>query len=348
MEKLGRLMTIDKPEELKISPEIARKLHFLMVKIRIFEERVREALFNNEIRTPCHLYLGEEAVAAGVCINLKPDDYIFSNHRSHGHYIAKGGEINPLMAEIFARETGCSRGRGGSMHVCAPEVGLLGTSALVAGGIPVAVGAALGAKHMKNGRIAVSFFGDGATEEGPFHESLLFASFHKLPVLFVIENNLISTHLPLVDRQPDDNLFRYADSYGIESKQIDGNDALSVYYAAREAVEHVRQNKGPYLLECRVNRWVGHVGPNWDYTIGFRSEELVKAYLADDPIKNFEEYLITEGISSQEHIQSIHLEVRKEVEDSYEFAISSPYPNPADIDKYVFFRPDSQINLPKN
>jgi len=341
-------MTTDKPEELKISPEIARILHLLMVKMRIFEERVREALFNNEIRTPCHLYLGEEAVAAGVCINLGSDDYIFSNHRSHGHYIAKGGKINPLMAEIFARKTGCSKGRGGSMHVCAPEVGLLGTSALVAGGIPMAVGAALGAKHMKNGRIAVPFFGDGATEEGSFHESLLFASFHKLPVIFVIENNLISTHLPLADRQPDENLSRYADPYGIMSKQVDGNDALSVYYAAREAVEYVRQNKGPYLLECRVNRWIGHVGPNWDYTIGFRSEELVKAYLADDPIKNFEKYLISEGISSQDEIQSIHLEVRKEVEASYEFATSSQRPNPEDIERYVFFKSESKVNLSNN
>lgn len=348
MAKLGKFMTNDKSAELKISPEIARKLHLLMVKTRIFEERVREALFNNEIRTPCHLYLGEEAVAAGVCINLRTDDYIFSNHRSHGHYIAKGGELDSLMAEIFAKVTGCSKGRGGSMHVCAPEVGLLGTSALVAGGIPMAVGAALGAKHMKNGRITVVFFGDGATEEGSFHESLLFASFHKLPVIFVIENNLISTHLPLVDRQPDENLSRYADSYGIISKQIDGNDALSVYYAAREAVEHVRQNKGPYLLECRVNRWIGHVGPNWDYKIGFRSKELVKEYVADDPIKNFEEYLITEGISSQDQIQSIDLEVRKEVEASYELATSSPNPNPEDINKYVFFKSDSKVNLPKN
>ncbi|MHA2276499.1 MAG: thiamine pyrophosphate-dependent dehydrogenase E1 component subunit alpha, partial [Candidatus Kariarchaeaceae archaeon] len=191
-------------------PDVAKDLHLRMLKMRIFEERVREALFNDEIETPCHLYLGEEAVAAGVCIHLTSDDYIFSNHRSHGHYIAKGGSLNPLMAEIFARETGCGKGRGGSMHVNATEVGLLGTSALVAGGIPTAVGAALGAKHMKNGRISVPFFGDGATEEGVFHESLLFASFHKLPVLFVIENNLISTHLPITERQPDENLNRYA------------------------------------------------------------------------------------------------------------------------------------------
>jgi pyruvate dehydrogenase E1 component alpha subunit len=319
-----------------MKPEKAKQLHLLMVKARIFEERVREALFNNEIQAPCHLYLGEEAVAAGVCVHLTEDDYIFSNHRSHGHYIAKGGELNPLMAEIFARETGCSRGRGGSMHVCATEVGLLGTSALVAGGIPTAVGAAFGAKHMKNGRISVPFFGDGATEEGVFHESLLFASFHKLPVLFVIENNLISTHLPLVDRQPRKDLFRYGITHNIPSKEVDGNDPSAVYEAAKEAIAHIRQNKGPYLLECKVNRWIGHVGPNWDYDIGFRSKELVDEYVANDPIKNFEEKLKKEGIYSQEQIQQIHNRVTEEVEESYNFATKSPRPDPKQIKKYVF------------
>ncbi|MFW9929716.1 MAG: thiamine pyrophosphate-dependent dehydrogenase E1 component subunit alpha [Candidatus Thorarchaeota archaeon] len=320
-----------------IPPPVIKDLHHRMVVIRLFEEHIREALFRNEIKTPCHLYLGEEAVAAGVCVNLTEQDYIFSNHRSHGHYIAKGGDLNKLMAEIYGRETGCSRGRGGSMHVSAPEVSLLGTAAMVSAGIPMGVGAALGCKLQNNGKISVPFFGDGATEEGVFHESLLFSSFHKLPILFIIENNLISTHLPLVDRQNSTNLGRFANSYNIPVMEVDGNDAFSVYTASKKAIEYIRAGNGPYVLECKVNRWIGHVGPNWDYNIGFRTKELVDSYLKNDPIKKIEEFAIQNNIMTKNDIDKIHSDTKERVESAYKFALQSDYPNPNELEKYVFY-----------
>lgn len=329
-------MATKKPVETNIPAEKLKDLHIRMLKMRIFEERVREALFKNEIRTPCHLYLGEEAVAAGICIHLTEKDYIFSNHRSHGHYIAKGGNMDKLMAEIYGRETGTSRGRGGSMHVSAAEVGLLGTAAMVSAGIPMGLGAALGIKLMNNKRIAVPFFGDGATEEGVFHESLLFASFHKLPILFVIENNLISTHLPLIERQKNTNLSRFCQAYDIPAKQVNGNDTIAVYTAAENAINHIRAGNGPYLLEFIVNRWIGHVGPNWDYNVGFRSKELVDKYIADDPLKKLEKILIAQKIYSEKDIESISKNVKELVEKAHTFAINSPHPNPKEIERYVF------------
>ena len=199
---------------MEILPDKLRLLYENMLRIRLFEERVAELLANEaEIKCPTHLYIGQEAVAVGVCANLRNDDYVFSTHRSHGHYLAKGGDLKALMAELYGKATGCSKGRGGSMHLASPDVGLPGSSAIVAGTIPIAVGVAMSFKMQKKDTISIAFFGDGATNEGAFYESLNFASLKKLPVIFACENNLFSTHMPISSCLADTDIYKKAEAF---------------------------------------------------------------------------------------------------------------------------------------
>ncbi|MBD3316050.1 MAG: thiamine pyrophosphate-dependent dehydrogenase E1 component subunit alpha, partial [Chitinivibrionales bacterium] len=234
-----------------LSPEMVRKLLSEMIKIRAFEEKIAELVDTKKVRTPCHLYIGQEAVATGVCAALHTDDYVFGNHRSHGHYLAKGGDLQKGMAEIFCRKTGCSYGRGGSMHLCAPEVGILGTSSIVSGSVPIAVGAALAESIRGTRRVSVIFHGDGVPEEGAWNEAANFAAINKLPILFVCENNLYCTHQPLENRRVRDNLPELATAHGIKSDSIDGNNVVEVYRKTKEVAEFVREGNGPFFLECR-------------------------------------------------------------------------------------------------
>src|SRR5215510_12486026 len=210
------------------SPALLQGLYKTMLRIRRTEECVAELVERGEIRCPCHLCIGQEAVAAGVCSVLQADDYVFGNHRSHGHYLAKGGSLKELMAELFGKTTGCAKGRGGSMHLVAPEVGILGTVPLVAATIPLAAGAALAAKLRQESRVSVAFFGDGATEEGHFHESLNMAAVYQLPAIFVCENNFYASHMSLAERRASDNIDQAAAAHGIRGARIDGNDVLAV------------------------------------------------------------------------------------------------------------------------
>src|SRR5205823_14066932 len=200
-----------------------------MVRVRRFEERVAQLVEAGEVRTPCHLSIGQEAIAVGVCAAVGREDYVWGGHRSHGHYLAKGGDLLAMMAELYGKATGCSKGRGGSMHLVAPEVGILGTVPLVAATIPLAVGTALASKLRGDDRVSVSFFGDGATEEGHFHESLNLAAVYRLPVLFVCENNLYSSHMHLLERRACDNVDRAGEAHGLPSVRVDGNGVVAVY-----------------------------------------------------------------------------------------------------------------------
>lgn len=311
---------------------ILRKMYTTMLLIRRFEERVGELVAKGEIVTPCHLYIGEEAVAAGACLALKKTDYIFGNHRSHGHYIAKGGDIKELMAEIFCRATGCSRGKGGSMHIVAPEVGLLGTPPIVAASIPIAVGAALSASIKKEKRVSVSFFGDGATNEGVFYESLNFASLKKLPVIFICENNFYSTHMPISKTLADTNIAKKAEGFNMPGIRIDGNDVIKVYQTATEAVKRARAGKGPTLIECRTYRWRGHVGPGDDLGKGLRSKKELDSWMEKCPIKRLERILKI-STSQKERISE---RVEKEIQESVIFAKNSPYPAKEELLEDVF------------
>ncbi|MFQ5640158.1 MAG: thiamine pyrophosphate-dependent dehydrogenase E1 component subunit alpha, partial [bacterium] len=266
---------------------------------------------------------------------LKPDDYLWGGHRSHGHYLAKGGDTQKMMAELFGKVSGCSRGRGGSMHLVAPEVGILGTVPLVAATIPLAVGAAMAARFRKEGGVSVSFFGDGATEEGHFHESLNLAALYRLPVLFVCENNFYSSHMHISERRAKDNIFEAGVTHGIPAEQVDGNDVIAVNKAARDAVDRARAGGGPTLLECRTFRWRGHVGPAWDMDVGVKRNDDLKAWLKRDPIAIARTKLIDLGISS-EQLALLDRAVQEEVDAAVDFARTSQYPLPEELMKDLF------------
>lgn len=313
-----------------------RAMYVTMVRIRKFEERVAELLTQQEIRCPTHLYIGQEAIATGVCAALRKDDWVFSTHRSHGHYIAKGGDTKAMMAELYGKATGCSKGKGGSMHLASPQVGLPGSSAIVAGTIPLAVGVALAFSRQKRDTVSVAFFGDSATSEGVFYESLNFASLKKLPVIFVCENNLYSTHMPISACLADTIIYKKAEAFDMPGVQIDGNNVIEVFRVAREVIEDARCGKGPTLIECLTYRWRGHVGPNFDLEKGLRSRDELNYWMDRCPIKTLEEFLSNhEMVSKSERIQ-IDRSIEDEIEEAVLFAKESPYPKGRELLNNVF------------
>jgi pyruvate dehydrogenase E1 component alpha subunit len=311
-------------------------MHQNMVRIRKFEEKVADLVTSGEIITPCHLYIGQEAVATGVCASLRVDDYVFSTHRSHGHYLSKGGDGKRLMAELYCRANGCSRGKGGSMHITSPDIGLPGSSAIVAGTIPIAVGSALSFSIQKRDSVSVSFFGDGAVDEGVFYESLNFSALKRLPVIFICENNLYSTHMPISDCISDTQIYKKAEPFNMPGLRVDGNDAIEVFRAARWAVERARAGEGPALIECMTYRWRGHVGPNYDIDKGLRSEDELKYWMSRCPIKFLEETLIERGVLSLSDKRQVYEKIEEEVEDAVAFAKGGPFPEERDLSKDVF------------
>ena len=329
-------MTIAKKIEIDVPVNLLRKMYITMLRIRRFEEKVGDLVSQKEIICPCHLYIGQEAVATGVCAALSYADFVFSTHRSHGHYLAKGGDLKQLMAELFCRATGCSKGKGGSMHVVAPEVGFLGSSAIVAGSIPLAVGGALGLSLQNKNNVGVAFFGDGATNEGVFYESLNFASLKKLPVIFVCENNLYSTHMPISKCLADTNIYKKAGIFNMPGHRIDGNNVIEVFRATESAIELARNGDGPTLLECLTYRWRGHVGPNFDLDKGLRSKEELEYWMNKCPIKVLEVFLLEQGIISETRKIEIRNQVQEEIEEAVRFAKESPFPNVSELTKDVF------------
>ncbi|HEY4675071.1 MAG TPA: thiamine pyrophosphate-dependent dehydrogenase E1 component subunit alpha [Candidatus Bathyarchaeia archaeon] len=320
-----------------VPTDVLQKMYVTMVKIRKFEEKVAELLCTREeLTTPCHLYIGQEAVATGVCTNLKKDDWVFSTHRSHGHFIAKGGDLKSLMAELYCKKTGCSKGRGGSMHVAAANIGLPGSSAIVGGTIPIAVGTALAFSMQQNDSVAVAFFGDGAVSEGILYEALNFAALKKLPVIFVCENNLYCTHLPVVECLSDTNIYRKPKVFGVSSLRIDGNNIIEVYETAKEAVGNARSGKGPTLIECMTYRWLGHVGPYDDLDKGLRTKEEVDRWMRRDPIQRLEKFLLKQRIMSEKEMDKIRRDISEEIEQAVNFAKKSPHPDEENLLREVF------------
>lgn len=319
----------------EVSGKLAVRILRMMLRIRVFEEMVGALVTANEIRTPCHLSIGQEAIPAGICAALRQDDSVWGGHRSHGHYLAKGGDLNAMMAEIFGKVTGCARGRGGSMHLVAPAQGIFGTVPLVAATIPLAVGAALSAKLRGTDQVAVAFFGDGATDEGHFHESLNLAALYNLPVVFVCENNFYSTHLTLKERRVKDNIVESAALHGLKGVVLDGNDVTSVCQAAQEAVRRARSGAGPTLLECRTYRWRGHVGPAADLEVGEERRRELDEWQRRDPIAQCRELLSARGVSS-DLFDCLEADVRAEVDDAVRFARQSPGPDESELLRHVY------------
>ena len=310
-----------------------------MLEIRFTEESFIDPILNGEVRCPVHLYSGEEAIAVGVCAALQETDYIFGNHRSHGHFLAKGGKLKELVAEIYGKETGCSRGRGGSMHLIDPEVGMLGGAPIVSGTISLAVGAALASIIRNDNRISVTFFGDGATNEGVLFESMNFAALKTLPVIFVCENNLYATHMPVEECRPSCNIVDIARPFGIANACVNGNDVLEVYETAVKAVEFCKDGQGPYFIEALTYRLRGHVGPD-DNIQGthtdIRPKEEIEVWKKKDPIDNFERRLLMDGVLSELDVSEIKSHIHQTIQDAHDFSRQSPYPKESELHAYVF------------
>ena len=315
------------------SDEVVVGIYRTMVTIREFEERLYNLFLTETMPGTMHQYTGEEAVAAGVCAALQPGDYITSTHRGHGHAIAKGVSLRSLMAEMFAKDSGCCRGMGGSMHLSDPAMGMLGATGIVGGGIPIATGAALSALMRGSGQVAVSFFGDGAANEGAFHESLNQAGAWKLPAIYVCENNLYGFSVPFSVASAVPDIAARAAGYGFPGVVVDGMDALAVYSAAASAVARARRGDGPTLLECKTYRYRGH--SRFEKPT-YRTDDEVAAWQERDAIRCMETYLTERGLLPTGEPERVAAEVRVALDDAVAFARSSPEPAEDAALQYVY------------
>ena len=308
----------------------------VMLCIRFCEEAVGTLVGTGEARCPCHLGIGEEAVAVGVSACLRAGDRVFGAHRSHAHYLALGGDLDALLAEVLGREIGCSKGMGGSMHLHSRAAGFYGSVPIVAATIPIAAGAAIALKMDGGDGIAVSYFGDGACEEGVLHETLNLAAVRKLPMLFVAENNLYSSHLDIALRQPCDMLSRFAVAHRICALVVDGNDVLAVRAAALDLI-HTARGSGPAFLEAVTYRWRGHVGPDENVDVGLRRKaDDLAAWKKRDPIRRLADALIAGGMLTADALNSLKELIRKRVEDGVDRARAAPYPAPEALLQRVY------------
>jgi 2-oxoisovalerate dehydrogenase E1 component len=314
--------------------EALLRLYRGMLLIRSTEEQLAKSYAAGLIHGACHTYVGEEAVATGVCAHLRPDDAVFSTHRGHGHALAKGVPPRELIAELYGRATGCSRGRGGSMHLFAPEVGMMGTSGIVGPCILQATGAGYSFKLLKADRVAVAFFGDGAVNNGAFHEGINLATIWKLPVLFVCENNLYATEVPFAEASGNPDVGNRGPAYGLPSVIVDGNDILAVFDAAGEAVRRARAGEGPALIECKTYRTRPHSEGMRD--TGYRTQAEVEAWKARDPITTYRSRLLDGGLAAEDDLQEIEADVQGIVAHAAEFAEASPWPDPASAVAHVY------------
>jgi pyruvate dehydrogenase E1 component alpha subunit len=297
-----------------------------MLLIREAELRIGSEFRKKTFQTPIHLAIGQEAISVGVSNYLLKTDAVFGNHRSHGHYLALGGSLRDLFSEILGRSSGCSGGKGGSMHIKSPENGLIGTMPIVASTIPIAVGAALALKSRNSSSISVAFFGDGATEEGVFHESLNLASILDLPILFVCENNQFSSHLHITERQRSNETARFAKANNIAHKVVDGNSLKAVQEATVELLEVARTRREPVYLEAKTYRLYGHVGGEIDETIGLNRESDLKAWSLRDPLKLLRNELLRIGEISEGSIDKLENSIRNQVDETWQEAVLENYP----------------------
>src|SRR4051794_1198245 len=318
-----------------------------MLRIRLVEEAIADRYTSWEMRCPVHLSIGQEAIAVGVSAALRPDDMIISNHRSHAHYLAKGGDLKGMLAELHGKETGCARGRGGSMHLIDRSVGMIGALPIVAGSIPIGVGVALASRRVGHDRIVVIYVGDAAIEEGVFHESANFAALEKLPVLFVCENNQFSVYTPLATRQPDRPLRRLAEAHGIRTFAGDGNDARAVRDLTAGALTGVRRGDGPAFIELPTYRWREHCGPACDDDLGYRPAADVAAWGERCPVDQERRRLVAEGLLSVSGEADIASGIAREIEEAFAFALSSPLPDPATASAYVYAEAGIPLECPR-
>jgi TPP-dependent pyruvate/acetoin dehydrogenase alpha subunit len=300
-----------------------------MLRIRRVEEAIADRYAEQEMRCPTHLCIGQEAIAVGVCDVLDRADKVFSNHRAHGHYIAKGGDINSMIAELYGRTTGCCGGRGGSMHLIDLEAGFMGATPIVGGTVPIAVGSAWASALQKRSEVTVVFFGDGCFEEGVVHESLNFATLHQLPIVFICENNNFSVYTPIGLRQPPRTIHAIAAAHGLNALVGDGNDVESVRDLAENAVSAARAGKGPQFIELSTFRWREHCGPNFDNELNYRSATDIEAGLADCPIERYKAVITKQGIDAVSLLAKLESQLRQEIDAAFDFSDQSTNPLPS-------------------
>lgn len=307
------------------------KFYRALYKIRRVEEEIAKIYPTDKIKSPVHLSIGQEAVSVGVCLALKPEDVAFGTYRGHALYLAKGGDLKKMIAELFGKATGCAKGKGGSMHLVDVKAGVMGQSAIVGTTIPQAVGYAFAQKYLKTKRIVVSFFGDGATEEGAFHESMNFASLKKLPIIFICENNRYAIHSHQDTRQGFPSIYKLVRSYGIPAIRIDNNNTSFIYQHIKKAVDEIRHGGlGPRFFECMTYRLKEHVGPSEDFDAGYRSIKEAQQWIKNDQVKMFAKLISTKAR------KKIEEEIEAEIKEAFEFAENSPVPNAEDLFKDVY------------
>lgn len=310
--------------------DTAKALLFQMKRIRFVEEEIARRYPENKMRCPTHLSVGQEGAAAAVGLALRRDDLAVSGHRAHAHYLGKGGSLPAMLAEIYGKVTGCARGKGGSMHLVDESAGFMGSTAIVAGTVPLGVGLAYGIKLKRTDQVSCVFVGDAVAEAGVFFESVNFAVLKRLPVIFICENNLYSVYSPLRVRQPEGRrIYEMVGGLGLPAAHGDGNDAVEVYGMAATALAAIRAGGGPHFLEFSTYRWREHCGPFYDNDIGYRSEAEFLEWKAKEPIGALESSMLSRGEISRQEIGRMDIDVEREVNAGFEFADSSPFPDPA-------------------
>lgn len=307
------------------------KFYTSLYRIRRVEEEITKVYPTDKIKSPVHLSIGQEAVSVGVCEALDNDDVVFGTYRGHALYLAKGGNLNQMIAELYGKSTGSNKGKGGSMHLVDIKAGVMGQSAIVGTTIPQAVGYALAQKYLKSKRVVVSFFGDGAVEEGIFHESINFASLKKLPIIFICENNYYAIHTHQKQRQSHPNIWELARSYGIPTERIEDNDIFKIYEKVTRSVSALRSNKeGPFFFECITYRWREHVGPGEDFHLGYRTKEEREPWVKNDQVQKIAKLL---DLNKRQEIET---QVENEIKQAFEFAENSPFPKDSELFTDVF------------
>lgn len=319
-----------------IAAEIRQRMYRQMLRIRLIEERIARLYPEQEMRCPTHLCIGQEAPPVGVSAHLRRADLVFTGHRSHGHYLAKGGDLNEMLAELYGRETGCARGKGGSQHLIDLECGFMGSAPILASTISVGVGAAWGARMKGEDRVVVVYFGDGATEQGAFHEAMNFAGTRRLPVVFVCENNLYSVHSALDIRQPAGRaIHELGAAHGVFGMTGDGNDVEAVHAVAGQAVGRARDGSGPSIIELSTYRWMEHCGPNSDIDLNYRSAAELAEWQARDPVARYRDSLMEDQVLTHSDHDGFVADIAAEVDQAVAFAKASPFPEPDALDRFV-------------
>lgn len=327
-----------------VTPETTKRLYYTMKRIRFVEEEIARRYSEGKMRCPTHLSIGQEGVAAGAGLALRKNDLAVSGHRAHAHYLGKGGNLNSMLSEIYGKADGCSKGKGGSMHLVDEAAGFMGSTAIVGGTVPVGVGLALAIKLKGQDNVSCIFHGDAVLETGVFFESVNFAVLKNLPALFICENNLYSVYTPLVERQPKGrSLCKMVSGFGLSCASYDGNDVMLVYEKISEALESIRQGKGPQFLEFATYRWLEHCGPNFDNHIGYRSEAEYESWVKVEPIKRLEALMIKKGIYSKNEMDVMSEEIMNEIEIAFKSAENAPFPNPKTAFSGLYDQSSSEV-----